>query len=191
MRSCGSSTTQSTFALRAGGVKTVDELRAVAGERLWERKERELRQQRERSLLQQLCERHPLDLSAGLIDHELEGLMHEYADSLRNRGVDLEQAQIDWEQLQIKLRPQAQRRVHERLLLDAVAKERDLKVDEKEFERILANIAAQQKKNSLAVRQELAAAGRLQPLRAELLRDQAIRHLLGDDAAETPSAQDA
>ncbi|MCP4658465.1 MAG: trigger factor [bacterium] len=179
------------FALRAGGVKTVEELRAVAGERLGERKQRELRQQRERALLQQLCERHPLDLSAGLIDHELEGMMHEYAESLRARGVELEQAQIDWEQLQIKLRPQAQRRVHERLLLDAVAKERDLKVDEKEFERILASIATQQKKNSLAVRQELAAAGRLQPLRAELLRDQALRHLLGDDAAETTSEQDA
>ncbi len=179
------------FALRAGGVKTIEELRAVAGERLGERKQRELRHQRERELLRQLCERHPLDLSAGLIDHELEGIMHEYAESLRARGVDLEQAEIDWEQLQIQGRPEAQRRVHERLLLDAVAKERDLKVDEKEFERILTNIAAQQKKNSLAVRQELAAAGRLQPLRAELLRDQALRHLLGDDAAETPSEQDA
>lgn len=178
------------FALRVGGVKTVEELRAVAVERLGERKEQARRQQRERAILEQLCERYPLDLSAGLIDHELEDMMHEYAEGLRVRGVDLQQAQIDWEQLQIQLRPRAQRRVHERLLLDAVAKERDLKVDENEFERILANIAAQQKKNSLAVRQELAAAGRLQPLRAELLRDRALRYLLGNEGAETTSEQD-
>jgi len=179
------------FALRAGGVKTVVELRAVAAGRLRERKQMELRQHRERALLQQLCERHPLDLSPGLVDHELESMMHDYAEQLRARGADLDKAQIDWEEVAEKLRPQAQRRVHERLLLDAVAAARELKVDEKEFERILTNIAFQQKKSSLAVRQELAAAGRLQPLRAELLRDQAIRHLLGDDAAETASEQEA
>ncbi len=87
-----------------------------------------------------------------------------------------------------QLRPQAEKRVHSRLLLEAVAEAKGLKLDEKEFERVLAGIAREQKKSSLAVRQELDATGRLPALRAQLLERQALHHLLGDDESR-PEAE--
>ena len=65
-------------------------------------------------------------------------MLREYAQSLSGSGVDLETAGMDWQALADQVRPQAERRVHARLLLDAVAKQTGADVDEDEFERTLA-----------------------------------------------------
>jgi FKBP-type peptidyl-prolyl cis-trans isomerase (trigger factor) len=77
--------------------------------------------------------------------------------------------------------------VHDRLLLDAVAKAKDVRLDEQEFERFLAGIAREQKKSSLAVRQELDAAGRLPALRAQFLERQTLRLLMGEESPDAPA----
>jgi len=168
---------------------SADALREGIGERLRIRKRIELQQRREEALLKQLRERHPLELPTGLVDQETERLMRESATHLHAQGVDVEKAAIDWEQMARQLKPRAEARVHSRLLLDAVAKAKGLKLDEAEFERVLKRMAQQQNRSSLSIRQELSEGGRLQGLRADLLAQQTVRHLLGEDvpAAASPS----
>ena len=81
--------------------------------------------------------------------------------------------------------------MHQRLLLDAVAEAEGLRLDEREFERFLAGLAAQQQTSTVEMRRQLADNGRLEGLRSELLRGQAVRHLLGEGGdAEEPDAVD-
>jgi trigger factor len=166
-------------------------LREEMTQRLLAHKKADLRSRREAALLQQLRDGHPLDPPTGVVEREMQQMMHEYASDLASKGVDVEKAPINWESLAEQMRPQASSRVHTRLLLDAVAKAQEVKLDEEEFEHLLASSAAQQQKSSLALRQELSQSGRLPELRTDLLHQQTIRHLLGEDddhaAADLPA----
>ncbi|TNF77628.1 MAG: trigger factor [Acidobacteria bacterium] len=168
------------LAARVGEFEDLAALKEALGKRLEQEKRQERRQQREKSLTDQLRERHPLTLPRGVVDQEIEAMLRDYASGLAMRGVDLEKTQLDWREMGEKVRPQAENHVHSRLILDAVAKDLELEVTEAEFERTLANLARAEGKTTVAVRQALDRAGRLGPLRAQLRREKTLRHLMGD-----------
>ncbi len=173
------------FAARVGEFSDLAALEESLGKRLEQEKRRERRQQRERSLTDQLREPHPLKLPRGVVDSEIEAMLRDYASGLAMRGVDLEKTQLDWREMGEKVRPQAENHVHSRLILDAVAEKLALEVTEAEFEQTLANLARAEGKTTVAVRQALDRAGRLGPLRAQLRREKTMRHLMGDSVEET------
>ena len=65
-------------------------------------------------------------------------MVQDYAEILAQRGVDVEHARIDWNRMANDMLPLAERRVHARLLLDAIADAESVQVSEEEFERALA-----------------------------------------------------
>ena len=179
------------LATKVGKFDSVAELEADIRQRLTRAKEVDRRQKRERALLDQLSDRHPLVLPQGVVDQEIEGMLREYAQSLAGSGVDLENAQMDWQALAEQVRPQAERRVHARLLLDAVAGKIGAEVDEDDFERTLAAIARAQQSNTTNVRRELDRSGRLAGLREQMRREKALKSLLGEDAPATNGDTDS
>jgi trigger factor len=159
---------------------TLEALREAIGRQLREQKAAERRERRQRALLDQLRERHPLDLPQGVVRREVSGLVQDYAEGLARRGVDVEHAGVDWNHLAEEFAPLAERRVHARLLLDAVAEAESVAVTEEEFERALAGIARAQNTSTPALRKALDEDGRLAALRLQMRRDKTIRRLLGE-----------
>jgi trigger factor len=168
------------FVRHFGEFDSVEAFRADVAHRLLHAKEDDARQERERAMLDQLTERHPFELPAGVVRSEVEALLREYAESLVRRGVDLEQAQIDWQRVGEEAQPHAERRVRARLLLDAIAEREGIEVSEPEFEQALAVLARLQGVASGALRQRLDAAEELGPMRARMRRDKTVRYLLGE-----------
>jgi trigger factor len=170
------------------------ELRELVSRRLREARIEERADQRQRALLDQLRERHPMELPQRVVEREVEHLASEYAESLARRGVRPEQAGLDWQRIREEMRPMAERRVHARLLLDAVADAEPVVVTDEEFERALAILARAQKTTTPALRKALDENGRLAPLREQMRRDKTMRHLLGEvhpaDAADAAGATD-
>jgi trigger factor len=166
-------------------LKSFEALREAVVRGLRESKAEQRREQRRQALLDQLRERHPLELPAGVVRREVEQMVHDYAEDLRRRGVSLERAGIDWERVAEDMSPLAEKRVHGRLLLDAVAEQRGLAVTEEEFERTLAVLARAQGTSTPVLRRKLDEDGRLSALRSQLRREKTIRTLLGEpeDAA--------
>ncbi len=172
------------------GVDSVEALRQAVEDNMRRASEQKLRQRREHAMLEQLRKRHPLELPSGVIDKQAERMLEEYAERLHSQGVDLDNAGLDWEKMAEQIRPQAEQRVHDQLLLDAIAAAEKLRLDEQEFERVLSALAAPQKQSSLALRQQLSESGRLEGLRAQMLREQTVRFLLGDEDSEDEAAED-
>jgi len=170
------------FARKLGNFEDLPALKKDVEARLGAAKRIERRRQREQALIDQLRERHPVPLPEGVVEHEREQLMQEFAENLARRGVDPERAQVDWQRLADDLKPQAEKRVHARLLLDAVAQAEDVTVSEEEFERALGSIARLEGRSTSAVRQALDEAGRLGQLRAQLRREKTLDRLLGEPA---------
>ena len=158
----------------------LSELRQMVARRLREALVEERDDQRQRALLDQLRERHPMELPQGVVQREVEHLAADYAESLARRGVRPEQLGLDWQRVREEVRPVAERRVHARLLLDAIAEAEPVEVADEEFERALAALARAQKTTTPALRKALDETGRLAVLREQMRRDKTVRHLLGE-----------
>lgn len=167
--------------------ETVEQLREAVTLRLRSVKQDERREARQRALLDQLRERHPLELPQGVVRREVEGLVQDYAEGLARRGVDVEHAGIDWNAMANDMLPLAERRVHARLLLDAIADAESIQVTEEEFELTLAALARARNTSTPALRKSMDENGQLATLRSQLRRDKTIRHLLGETPA--PAAE--
>jgi trigger factor len=163
-------------------LETVAQLREAVVTRLRGVKQDERRETRQRALLDQLRERHPLELPQGVVRKEVEGLVQDYAENMARRGVDVEKAGIDWNALANDMLPLAERRVHARLLLDAVSDAESIHVSEEEFEATLAALARARKTTTVALRKNMDENGQLATLRSQLRRDKTLRHLLGEEA---------
>ena len=169
-------------------LKTVDDLRDAFARRLRESKTEQRREQRQRTLLDQLRERHPVDLPQGVVQREVEGMVQDYAEGLARRGVDIERAGVDWNHVAGDMMPMAEQRVHARLLLDAIAEAENIDITDEEFERALAVVARAQGTSTPALRRSLDEDGRLASLRGQLRRDKTLRSLLGEETSAVSAA---
>lgn len=176
------------LAREVGDFESLEELTQAVRNRLGQEKAHERHHAREKALLDQLRERHPLTLPEGLVDVEVQKLAREYAESLARQGVDLETSGIDWPAVAEQARPPAEKRVHARLLLEAVAREQGIEVSAEELEETLTGLARDQGVAAGQLRRALDQDGRLAELRAQLLRAKTIRHLLGEEAEPGKSA---
>jgi trigger factor len=163
------------------GLDNKEALEAAIKEQVGADKVSALRQSRERALLDQLTERYPLELPLGVVQQEGERMVRDNFERIAAQGGTVDPEKVPWEKLLEDVKPHAERRVHERLLLDAIGSHEDLHLDEGMFEQFLAHAAIEQKTTSMALRQQLSENGQMEALRADLLRQQTVQHLLGDD----------
>ena len=169
---------------KLGEFESLDALREAVAGQLRAAKSHDRRLARERALLDEMRQRHPLALPDGVVQQEVESMLRTYADEMARRGIDLEKADFDWQALAERERPNAEKRVHARLLLDAAAKKEGTKVEEQEFEQVLAQLARADGQTAGAVRQALDRSGRLGELRDRLRREKLLRQMLGEDESE-------
>jgi trigger factor len=166
------------LAKKLGDFADLAELRGQIAHRLQHEKEQQRRLRQEQAVLEQLRTRHPIELPQGVVEEETRGLLQEYAETLARQGVDVEKVSIDWDGLAREVRPQAERRVHARLLLDAVAEANQVEVAPEELEERLSLLARAQKRSTSSVRQALAQNGQLEGLRRQMRREKTIASLL-------------
>lgn len=171
------------LAAELGEFESVEELRDAVRRQLAAEKASKSAEERERALLDQLRERHPLALPQGVVDSEIQGMVQDYAQNLAGRGVDVENADVDWRAMGEQARPMAEKRVHARLLLDAVADHLDLRISDEELEQMLGRIASEQGASTQAVRRALDSDGRLAGIKGQMRRAKAVRRLLGEEDA--------
>lgn len=185
------------FAAKVGKFSALDELREAVHHQIRHGKEDERRRRRETALLDQLCQRHPLELSERVVGHETEEMLRDYAHQLSHRGVDPEHAGVDWRKVGEEFAPQARRRVQSRLLLDAAAEKLGVELPESEFEAQLAALARAQGQTVAALRRTLDQGEQLDGLKHRMLRNKTLRRLIGengeavgDSAPEPPEEEE-
>ncbi len=135
------------------------------------------RVRRERAAVEQLAERHEVELSDRLLDAETRRVLEEYARSLVERGLRLEDPKIPWRDLEGQARAQAVRNLKIRFVLDAIVEREKIEVSEEEFERFLAREARQAGTSPHALRHRWYEEGVLAEARQGLRRRKALAWL--------------
>ena len=172
------------FAARVSDAETMEALRERVRQGIRADKKRAADRERETAVLDQLRERNPLELPQGVVGQEVEQMLRDYAENLARQGLDLEKAGIDWNGMREQMKESAEKRVHARLLLDAVVEQDEVSVPDERFDEILSEVAKSQQMSTRALRQALERDDRLEGFRAQVLRERALRQLLGEPLDE-------
>lgn len=124
---------------------TLDEYKASIKESLEENFKRREKIELENKVIDEVVSMSQLDVPEGLIKSQLETEVGEFDYQLRSQGIDLEQylamTGTAMEDIQEQLRPMAIKRVTADLVLEAIAKEENIKVTDEDIDNELNKMA--------------------------------------------------
>lgn len=124
------------FAQKLGKFKTVDELKADIQNYLNEQRERTNKQNSENEVFKAVIDSAKVDIPQSMVDREANSLREEYKQRLATQGIDwdaLVKAQGEDELLK-NLADDALVRIKNSLVIDKIAKEENLKLEQKDLE---------------------------------------------------------
>jgi trigger factor len=152
--------TEDLAEMRAGGART------VLGERLMD------------ALLADL----DLEMPVALVDAEMEGVLHRFANRLSQQGITIEQyLQLTGQEQDAfvdDLRSQASLNLRSRILLDGVAEAEGIEVSSDEIGQAIAQLAAASRTTVEEYSKALQEGGREQTLAGDILREKAKERLV-------------
>jgi trigger factor len=171
------------FAKDVGEFESLAALRERVRADLVAARERESRSVLVRTLLDAILARASFEVPAGLVDAQLQRRLRQAHGELeRSVPHDALHAQLErWER---EWRGVAEREVREELVLDAVARERGIRVEEGELEARLAELAGGEPGESQKLRKRWEERGLLPALRAGMAREKALDILLAEAEVE-------
>lgn len=132
------------FAQKVGKFKTVDELKADIQKYLDEQRERTNKQNSENEVFKTVIDAAKVDIPQSMIDRETRSLREEYKQRLAAQGINwdsLVKAQGEDELLK-NLSEDALVRIKNSLVIDKIAKEEKIKLEQKDMEQKFAQLGA-------------------------------------------------
>jgi trigger factor len=170
------------FARSVGNVPTMDELRARLRDRLAADAAAKAREEHEQQVLTAVLDGATVELPNSLIEHEIEHLVAELAESLQRQGYTLERylksAGKDLAALSAELRPRAERRLRIRFVLDEIARREGLVPTQEEIVQEEEKVAASLKEDLARTREWLNSEGRRETMLAMLRRRKTLAMLV-------------
>ena len=130
------------FAQKLGNFKTVDDLKADIQKYLDEQHERTNKQNSENEIFKTVIENAKVDIPQSMVDREANSLREEYKQRLSAQGIDwdnLVKTQGEDELLK-NLSEDALVRIKNSLVIDKIAKEENLKLEQKDLEQKFAQL---------------------------------------------------
>ena len=178
-----------TFAKNLGGnFQTVADLRTAVREDIIKGKEQERQALLENQVSDRLLARHQFEVPPSLITQEQENMLRDQMDRFRQHGMDT--AGMDPARILEVMKPMAERRVRVRLILNRIAGQENLAVDEAEMDAALARIAVNNRTDVAKIKSFYEEHDLLGALRRTLLDDKTMKLLL-DKAEITAAAAEA
>ncbi len=129
------------------GVETVDAYKEYVAKNIMTQKETDAERKFENEMLKQLTDNTPVEIPAVMITDEINGMVKEFEARLQQQGFPLEQyyqmTGLSEEALREQMTPEAQMKVHVRLVLDEIANVENIEVADDVIEAEFAKIAEQ------------------------------------------------
>jgi trigger factor len=170
------------FAKDVSEFDTLDELKKDIEATLLKRKEEERKRYIENTVVTKAAEAAQVDIPQGMIRAEVDNMLRDYDLRLRQQGLNLElyyqfTGQTE-EDLREQMKADAETRVRNFLVLEAIAKAENLTVSDEEFEAELAKLAEMYQRSVDEIRAIFIANGTIDDLRADLLTRKSVQFLV-------------
>ena len=167
------------FAASLGITGGVEALRERLMERLRISKAERRRDVWREALVNHLAEGRVLDLPEGVVRDDTRKELVEFAQGLAQRGIDPDQAKVDWEKLEGEMRGRVEQRLRAEILLDALAESFGIVVSAADVDHEVEHQAQRLGVPFAELRGNLAKGGGLERVGALLRRERAVDQALG------------
>ena len=133
------------FASDVSECETLDAYKAEVKKKIKERKEREGKEKKENQAVDAAIENAQMDIPAAMIDLQTKQMADDFARRIMQQGLTVEQyfqfTGMTEEKMMEELRPQAEKRIKTRLVLEAVVAAENIEVSEERLEEELKKMA--------------------------------------------------
>lgn len=127
------------------GVQTLDDLKLNIKTRMTNQKEAAAEEKYSDELYNKVIEATPIDLPQAMINNEVESMLNDVKQNIKNQGIDFETFQKltgkGEEAIKEELKPQAEKRAKLNLILEAIVKAENLEVTDEEIDEEIKAIA--------------------------------------------------
>ena len=175
------------FAKKASTFQTLDELKADIREKLTKNAEQKAENDRKSAAIQQATDNITVDIPAVMIDNRVTAMIQEMAMRLEQQGMKLEQylqyAGTDIAKIREDYRETAEKNVKTDLMLEAVAKAEEIKVEAADLDAEIGAMAAAYGATPAQVQKIIKEQGRIGDLAATVLRKKTAQFVV-DNIAE-------
>lgn len=133
------------FASEVSEFDTLDAYKADVKAKIKERKAEDGKRKKEEQAIEKAIENAEMDIPEAMIETQARQLADDFAMRIRQQGLTLEQyfqfTGLDEEKMMEELKPQAEKKIKIRLVLEAVAKAEDIQVSDERLEEEFAKMA--------------------------------------------------
>ncbi len=135
------------FAAEVSEFDTLDEYKEDLKKTILEKKEKDAKTQREDEAVQKAIENATMDIPEAMIETTQRQMADDFAYRLQMQGMNIEQyfqfTGLNAKTFLEQMKPQAERRISTRLVLEAIVAAEDIQISEEELEAEMQNMAAQ------------------------------------------------
>ena len=170
------------FAKTVGEFDTLDALKDDVRARVAEVKEQMVKDELRSNALDALVAAVQLDAPEKLVEEEFQHRLQHFEEDLRRHGMTVDeygrQAQLTELEIRRDIREQVARSIKAELILEQVAKEAELQVEDDEIGQEIALAAMRSGRDPKEVAEQVVKSGRLGTVAADVLRRKALDHVL-------------
>lgn len=171
------------FAGEVSEFETLEEYKADIKAKLSETKQKQATTENENNVVQKVVEHATMEIPEPMIDQQVRNMVEDYARRMQSQGISLEQYMqftgMNIEQLQEQMRPQAEKRIQTRLVLEAVVAAENITVDDEAVEAELVKMAEAYKMELDQVKSYMGEAERKQ-MKEDLAVQEAVDFLVAE-----------
>ncbi len=180
------------FAKDVSEFESLAEFKQDIEKRLGERKERENQIHIEQTVIEKAAQNATVEIPQAMIDTELDNMVQDFENRLRMQGMNLDMYYQFSGQSEAALREQmtgdAEPRVRNQLVLEAIAKAEGIEATDEELDAELEKMASQYQREASELRGILENNGRIDDIRLELTSKKAVDFLVEHSKSAAPTA---
>ncbi len=170
------------FAKDVSEFETLDEYKADLEKKLKERKQNEADRKKENDLVEKASEAAQVEIPEVMINDEAEQMVKEFENRLRTQGMNIDMyyqfTGQNAEDLKGQMRADAEKRVRNNLVLEAIAKAENLEPTEEEINAELENLAQMYGRSADEIRSIFASNGNLPSLLQDIVNRKTVKFLV-------------
>ncbi|MCZ8519123.1 MULTISPECIES: trigger factor [Paenibacillus] len=170
------------FAKDVSEFETLDEYKADLQTKLQERKENEAKSKKEAEAVEKIAASAQVDIPEVMITDETEQMLKEFENRLRTQGMNIDMyyqfTGQSADDLKGQMREDAEKRVRNNLVLEAIAKKEGIEVSEEEINAEFENLAGMYGRSAAEIRSIFTSNGNLSSLLSDIITRKTVAFLV-------------
>lgn len=171
------------FASEVSEFETLEEYKSDIRAKLAETKQQQATTENENNVVEKVVENASMEIPEAMIDEQVREMINDYARRMQSQGISLEQYMqftgMTIEKMQEQLRPQAEKRIRTRLVLEAVVAAENIQASDEAVNAEIAKMAETYKMEEEKVRSIMGDAGIAQ-MKEDMAVQEAVDFLVAE-----------